>query len=243
MNVRGHRLEALTSEGTMKAKVAARVLRNVSAYISSSRAGITITSIGLGWLGGPAIAKLIEPALRFLHLPESYFGIVGFLLAFVIIAAVHYVISGQLPNMIAMHKSEQVTIWSAAPIIIFHKLVFPFIWLLDRISRWMLLKTGIRSDVSRDDALTEEDIKSLVKESHQSGNIDQTELLLVDNVFSFTDTIGREIMIPRTELACLYANLSFEENLEITAKEMRTRYPFAIPTKITSSALYTLKIC
>lgn len=231
MYVRGYRLQALGAEGTMKAKAAARVLQNVSAYISTCRIGITATSIGLGWLGGMAVARTIEPVLKQWHPALDRLEFIGILFAFLIVAVVHYIVSQQVPKISAMQKAEKMVLWSAVPIVIFHQILFPVAWVLNKASNWILRKLGVRSHTGPIRSLTEEDIRSLVKESHKNGNIDQTELILVNNVFEFTETIGREIMIPRTELACLYTDLTFEENLEITAKEMRTRYPVCDPDK------------
>lgn len=231
LNVTGTRMGTLASKGRWQAKLVLRILKNVNAYLSSCRLGITITSIGLGWLAGPALVNVMEPMLSHFHWPERIMEFIGWMIGFAIVVTSHYIISEHIPKLTAMQKPEQVTLWSAAPIVFFYNLTFPLTWLLNKASNGILHKSGMKSEIEREVAHTEDEIRVLVKESHKSGKIDQTELLLVDNAFEFTETIGREIMIPRTELVCLYANMTFEENLEIATAEMRTRYPVCNPDK------------
>jgi CBS domain containing-hemolysin-like protein len=101
----------------------------------------------------------------------------------------------------------------------------PFIWVLNGLAGMLLKPFGIDNAEVSSSAHTEEEIRILVKESHKSGLIDKTELTLMDNIFDFAETNAREIMIPRTEMSCLYGNLSFEENKMIALREMHTRYP------------------
>lgn len=231
MKVKSNRIDVLGLEAGSKAKFARKIVSNLNAYLSACRLGITLTSLGLGWLGQPIIALMLKPILKNLNMTDSIIHIIAFIIGFLIFAAFHFTIGVHIPRTYSIRKSEQVTLWLAAPIILFYKLVYPLIFILNAISNWMLRKSGIEPVTEYEKVHTEEEIRVLVKESHKNGYIDNTELTLVDNVFEFTETIGREIMIPRTEMSCLYTNLSFEENLEIAASELRTRYPVGDPHK------------
>lgn len=231
VKARASRIDAMALEGRFSAKLASGILGNLNAYLSACQLGITLTSLALGWLGEPTIARMIEPTLKSFHLPDSAIHVIAFIIGFTIVTAFHITIGEQVPKTYAIRKSEQVTLWSAVPMVVFYKLMYPFIWVLNGASNWMLRKSGIEPESEHDAVHTEEEIRLLVKESHKNGLIDNTELALVDNVFDFTETVAREIMIPRTELACLYADRSFEENMEIATKEMRTRYPLCDPDK------------
>jgi len=231
VKVRGSRINALALEGNLNAKFASNILNNLNAYLSACQLGITLTSLALGWLGEPTIARMLTPILEKWSVPESVTHVIAFIIGFTIITALHITIGEQVPKTYAIRKSEQVTLWSAGPMVIFYKVMYPFIWSLNGISNWMLRKSGIEPESEHEAVHTEEEIRLLVKESHRNGLIDNTELTLVDNVFEFTETVAREIMIPRTEMSCLYANSSFEENLEIATSEMRTRYPLCDPDK------------
>jgi len=230
VKVRGSRIDALALEGNLRARFASSILSNLNAYLSACQLGITLTSLALGWLGEPTIAKLLEPLLRNV-VSEGMMHVIAFLIGFTIITAFHITIGEQVPKTYAIRKSEQVTLWSAVPMVVFYKLMFPLIWCLNGASNWMLRKSGIEPEAEHEAVHTEEEIRVLVKESHKSGYINNTELTLVDNVFEFTETVGREIMIPRTEMSCLYANHSFGENLEMATTEWRTRYPVCDPDK------------
>lgn len=231
VKARSSRIDALALEGNIRAKFASRILGNMNAYLSACQLGITLTSLVLGWLGEPTIARIIEPLLTKVGMPQSFIHIIAFIIGFTIVTSFHITVGEQVPKTYAIRKSEAVTLWSAIPMIVFFKIMYPFIWVLNGASNWMLRKSGIEPESEHDVAHTEEEIRLMVKESHKGGFIDNTELTLVDNVFEFTETVAREIMIPRTELACLYADRTFEENMEIATTEMRTRYPVCDPDK------------
>lgn len=231
VKARSSRIDALALEGNIRAKFASRILGNMNAYLSACQLGITLTSLVLGWLGEPTIARIIEPLLTEVGMPQSFIHIIAFIIGFTIVTAFHITVGEQVPKTYAIRKSEAVTLWSAIPMVGFFKVMYPFIWMLNGASNWMLRKSGIEPEAEHDAVHTEEEIRLLVKESHKGGYIDNTELTLVDNVFEFTETVAREIMIPRTELACLYADRTFDENMEIATTEMRTRYPVCDPDK------------
>lgn len=231
VKARSSRIDALALEGNIRAKFASRILGNMNAYLSACQLGITLTSLVLGWLGEPTIARIIEPILTRMGMPDSIIHIIAFIIGFTIVTSFHITVGEQVPKTYAIRKSEAVTLWSAIPMIVFFKIMYPFIWVLNGASNWMLRKSGIEPESEHDAVHTEEEIRLLVKESHKGGFIDNTELTLVDNVFEFTETVAREIMIPRTELACLYADRTFEDNMEIATTEMRTRYPVCDPDK------------
>lgn len=231
VKIRGSRIESLAQEGMLRAKLARTILSNMNAYLSACQLGITLTSLGLGWVGEPAVARLLEPAMSKFGMPDPVIHTIAFILAFTLITSLHITIGEQYPKTYAIRKPEPITLWVAAPLILFYKLMLPFIWILNGVSNWMLKKSGVEPDHSHESVHTEEEIRILVKESHRNGLIDKTELTLVDNIFEFAETNSREIMIPRTEMVCLYANVSYEENKRIAVEEMHTRYPVCDPDK------------
>lgn len=231
VKVRESRLDALSHNGNVQAKFARRIVKNMDAYLSACQLGITLASLGLGWMGEPMIAQLIIPLLAPLHISDSFVHTISFVAAFVMMTTLHIIIGEQFPKAYAIRKSENVTLLAAAPMMLFYYSMYPLIWFLNGTSVWLLRKTGIEPTADHDSAHTEEEIRILMKESNKNGLIDSTELLLVDNIFEFTETTAREIRIPRTEMICLYANLSFEENKAIAVSEMHTRYPVCDPDK------------
>ncbi|MEW9701631.1 hemolysin family protein [Paenibacillus sp. SI8] len=231
VKVRGSRIDSLAEEGHRNAKFAKGIMNNLDAYLSACQLGITLTSLGLGYVGEPTFAKILEPILGPLHLPDSVFHTITFIIAFSLMTTLHITLGEQFPKTYAIRKPEQVTLIASGPLVVFHKMMYPFIWMLNGVSNWMLRRAGIEPTTEHEVAHTEEEIRVLMKESHKRGHIDNTELTLVDNIFEFAETTAREIMIPRTEMECLYAGLTYAENLAIAIKEMRTRYPVCDPDK------------
>jgi CBS domain containing-hemolysin-like protein len=231
VKARESRIESLVEEGRRNAKFAKAVMNNLNAYLSACQLGITLTSLGLGYVGEPAFALVLEPLFRPLGLSDGVFHTITFIIAFTLMTILHITLGEQFPKTYAIRKAESITLLASAPMVLFYKIMFPFIWLLNGISNWMLRRAGIEPETEQESAHTEDEIRVLMKESHKNGLIDNTELTLVDNIFEFAETTAKEIMIPRTEMECLYANLSFTENLAFAVKDMRTRYPVCDPDK------------
>jgi CBS domain containing-hemolysin-like protein len=231
VKVRASRLDALACEGRRRAKFARSIVDRLDAYLSACRLGITLASLGLGWVGGPAIASMLRPLFAHLAFSEAMAHTVSFILAFSLIALFHILLGQHIPKTLAVCKSEQMTLWAAAPLVFFYRLTYPFLWMLNGASNALLRLTGASAETGRQSAHTEEEIRIFMKESHENGLIDPTELALFDNIFEFTETSAREIMIPRTEMECLYANRSYKENKQIALRSMRTRYPVCDPDK------------
>ncbi|NBC67917.1 hemolysin family protein [Paenibacillus sacheonensis] len=225
VKVRSSRIDTLVQDGNRRARFASALTTNLDAYLSACQLGITLASLGLGWVGEPTISHIIEPILEKMHFSPVAISTISFIIAFSVITVFHIVLGELAPKTYAIRKAENVTLWTALPLIVFHKVMYPFIYLLNGMANRMLMSVGIEPAAEHESAHTEEEIRILMKESHKSGLIDNTELTLVDNIFDFAETHAREIMIPRTEMICLYANLSFEENQAIALKEMHTRYP------------------
>ncbi|MFC4776519.1 hemolysin family protein [Paenibacillus sp. GCM10023252] len=226
VKVRASRIDLLASGGHARAKVASHLTNNLDAYLSACQLGITLASLGLGWIGEPAIASVIEPWFLQLGVENKVFiHSASFIIAFTFITVLHIVLGELAPKTIAIRKSETITLLTARPLVYFYRIMYPFIWVLNGTANWLLKRFGVEPASEKDAAHTEEEIRVLMKESHKSGLIDNTELTLVDNIFEFAETNAREIMIPRTEMICLNTTLSLEENKQIALDEMRTRYP------------------
>ncbi|GCL71700.1 HlyC/CorC family transporter [Paenibacillus naphthalenovorans] len=225
------RIETLAEKGPERARWSKSVMGNLDAYLTACQLGITLTSLGLGWVGGFVVAKWLVLALGPLQLPDAVVQTIAFVAAFILITVLHIALGEQLPKSYAIRRSEQVTLYASIPLAGFYKLMYPFIWFINGFSHALLRLAGIEPHAERPSAHTEEEIRVMMKESNRSGFIDSTELTLVDNIFDFSETNAREIMIPRTEMICLYANRTYEENKMIAINEMHTRYPVCDPDK------------
>lgn len=228
VKVRQTRLTQLVSEGNSNAKYAQKVTQKLDAYLSACQVGITLSTVGLGWVGEPAIAHLIvEPLLGNFQLPGYVISSVSLGIAFAIISFLHIVLGEMAPKSLAIQKAESTSLWVAAPLMVFYKIMYPAIWVLNGTANRLLKWFGLEPVSEHEAAHTEEEIRLLVNESHKSGHIDQTELALVDNVFEFSERLAREIMIPRIDMVVLYDDSTFEENLEIIRESRHSRFPVA----------------
>jgi len=225
VKARSSRIDTLVADGRRGAILARNITNNLESYLSACQLGITLASLGLGWIGAPAIGRLLYPLVNLLGYSEAVVHGISVTIAFIIITVLHIVLGELAPKTLALRKSNSVTLLSAAPITLFYKIMSPFIWLLNGLAHQILKFLHIAPESEQDSAHTEEEIRILMKESNKSGLINNTELALVNNIFGFAETTAREIMIPRTEMICLYKHVPREENIEIAYEGMRTRYP------------------
>ncbi|WP_096466857.1 hemolysin family protein [Aneurinibacillus soli] len=231
VKVRSTRLNQLVMEGNKRASLAKKMTDNLDAYLSATQLGITLASLALGWIGEPAIANLIAPLMHMLNMPDTVMHTVSIASSFLLITFLHIVLGELAPKSLAIQKAESMTLWTAPPLMLFHKIMYPFIWMLNKAAFFFLHLIGVEQSKDHDSAHTEEEIRILMQQSHQSGLIDQTELTLVDNVFEFAERNAREIMIPRPDMVCVFKDNTFDENFQMVMDEMHTRYPVAAEDK------------
>jgi CBS domain containing-hemolysin-like protein len=231
VRVRGTRIEQLASEGNRKAQNVKKVIENLDAYLSATQLGITLASLGLGWIGEQSIAKLLTPALSGMHLTSTTVHVLAGILSFVLITVFQIIVGELVPKTVAIHRAERMALLTAGPLLAFNKLMFPAIWFLNKSAAAMIRLMGIREKTEAELAHTEEELRMIVSQSHESGVIDETELSLFDNIFDFSNRIAREIMVPRTDMVCLYTSKSFQENLAVAELEKHTRFPLCVEDK------------
>ncbi|MFC7441926.1 hemolysin family protein [Laceyella putida] len=207
-----------------RGRVAQKILANLDAYLSATQLGITLASLALGWIGEPAIVKLISPLFAYLGMPEWMIHVVAVVIAFTLITFLHIVLGEMAPKSWAIRQAEAVTLWTATPLNWFYLIFRPFIYFLNSSANLCLRWFGVEFNETHQ-AHTEEEIRMLIAQSHKSGVIDQTELTLFDNVFDFTERVAREVMVPRVKMVCLYESQSFAENLEQIKATPHTRFP------------------
>ena len=225
VKIRPSRLETLIQEGSRQAKYAKKLTDHLDASLSVTQLGITLASLGLGWVGEPAVATLILPITHAIGLDDVISHTIALALAFSIITGLHIVLGELTPKTMAIQNVEKIMLSVALPMLVFHRVMYPFVWLLNHVANWVAHRMGFHTASEGDDAHTEEEIRLLMEESHRQGLIDDTEVDFVDNVFDFTDLNVREIMTPRTDMVCLYLEDTMDENLHIILEEQLTRYP------------------
>ena len=225
VKIRASRLETLIKDGVKEAESAKKVTEHLDAYLSVTQLGITIASLGLGWIGEPTIIRILEPVFQLFTLPKNMEHTIAFVLGFSIITALHIVLGELVPKSLSIQKTEQIVLFVSGPLIFFDKLFYPAVWFMNHVANWVLSLFGVESASEQEEAHNEEEIRLLMEESHKQGYIDKSELTYLDNVFEFSDRRAGEIMVPRTDMVCLYLEDEFEESLKVALKEKMTRYP------------------
>jgi CBS domain containing-hemolysin-like protein len=233
VKIRQTRITQLVSEGNKLAGFALKVNNKLDSYLSATQFGITLTSLGLGWLGEPAISELlVEPIMFKLGVTDpTLITTVGVTVGFSMITFLHIVLGELAPKSIAIQRTEGTALALSAPLIFFYKVFFPFIWVLNASANALLRLIGIHPVSEAEAAHSEEEIRILMNQSARSGVIDKDEMKLMDNIFEFSDLLAREVMLPRTDMVCLYANLPIEENIKIISETKHSRYPVALEDK------------
>ncbi|HDR4458199.1 MULTISPECIES: hemolysin family protein [Bacillus] len=225
VKIRSSRIDQLVAEGKRGALAAKKVTTNLDEYLSACQLGITVTAMGLGWLGEPTIEKLLHPLFEKWNLNPSISSVLTFGLAFMIMTYLHVVVGELAPKTMAIQKAERVTLLLAGPLMMFYKVMYPFIWVLNGSARVITGLFGLKPASEHEVAHTEEELRLILSDSYESGEINQAEYKYVNNIFEFDNRIAKEIMVPRTEIIGFYLEDSVEEHMKVIQNERYTRYP------------------
>ncbi|QKE71975.1 HlyC/CorC family transporter [Arthrobacter citreus] len=225
VKIRSSRIDQLLGEGNKKARAVKKVITHLDEYLSACQLGITVTSLGLGWLGEPTIDTLFTPLIEHMNLNPAFTKTVSFLIAFGIITFIHVVVGELAPKTIAIQKAEQITLMFAPVLILFYKITYPFIWLFNNSARLVLKIFGLPPASEHEVAHSEEELRILLSESYKSGEINQSEFKYVNNIFDFNMRVAKEIMVPRTEMTAIDLREPFHENIHFMSTEKYTRFP------------------
>lgn len=197
VKVRKTRLAELAEDGSGRAQVALGVTSQLDAYLSACQLGITLASLGLGWLGEPAIASLLDPL--FVHITAwtpLYTHTISIIIAFVLITFFHIVLGELVPKSLAIQRAEALALRTAGPLRLFFRVFYPAIWALNSLANSFLKVWRIQPANEADLSHTEEELRMLVEASQKHGHLDKMEGKLLDNVFEFSDRVVSEVMIP-----------------------------------------------
>ena len=226
VKMRRTKLEELAHNGSKRAKIALKINEHLNTYLSATQLGITLASLGLGWLGEPAVSRLLESWFAGLFSGnEMLLHSVSFGVAFTFITLLHVVLGELVPKTLAIQNTEQYTLLVAVPLYTFNKVCTPIIWCFDNLSLWILKVMGVQAADESEEAHSEEEIKLIIDASQKGGVIDDTESEIIQNAICFSEICAHEIMIPRQDMVCIYQNNSFEEIMELVKQNKHTRFP------------------
>ena len=226
VKVRGTQIDALIQQGRRRAVIAKSVITHLDAYLSATQFGITLASLGLGWIGEPAVARLLEPLFHLIGIADATLKhTLAITVGFSIITLLHIVFGELAPKSIAIWKPQQVALFIAWPLRIFFVLFKPAIWLLNGSSNLLLRTIGIQPASEAEVAHSEEELRLLISEGIRTGVIDEIEHKIIQSLFEFNDKCVREIMVPRGQVAAIDAEAEPEAIYRMMSEEEYSRYP------------------
>ena len=226
VKIRKSRLEELIKDKIPNAQLAFKISNSLDTYLSATQLGITISSLALGWIGEPAVARLIELPLKAFGVGGVAIHTIAFIVSFTLVTLFHVVLGELVPKSIAIAKTEKVVLFIARPLHLFWILFFPIIKAFDFIAAVSLKIIGVKPAKESELALSDEEIKIIASESLKGGVLDSLETEIIKNAVDFSDTVAKEIMTPRRDLICLNKQASYEENYDTVLQSRFTRFPY-----------------
>ena len=228
VRVRTTRVAELARAGDWRAKAVAAAQRRLDAFLSATQLGVTLSSLGLGWIGEPAFQHLLEPVFAALGITSArVIENTSIAVAFALITFLHIVLGELVPKSYTIRRTERVALWVALPIRVFQLVFAPALWLLGRTSAATLRLLGVTAETSGDLAHSEEELRMLLAESHRVGVLSGQKRELLENVIDYTERTARHVMIPRADIAYVSLARPLEENLGVIDQTAHTRFPLA----------------
>ena len=224
VKARMSRIESLIDDGNKKAERVKNMMINLDYYLSACQLGITVTALGLGWIGESTFASVITPVLDLMNIPSHLILPITIAASFVIVTFLHVVVGELAPKTVAIQYAEKMALLFSGPLYFFGLIMKPFIWLMNGTARALVRLIGIK-EMATEQAHSEEELKIIMTQSYQSGEINQTELAYMQNIFSFDERMAKDIMVPRTQMITLQQPITIDDVLEVVKEHSYTRYP------------------
>jgi len=226
VKVRASQLELKASAGNKGAKASLNIIHNLDAYLSATQLGVTLASLGLGWIGESVVSRMVLNTMHFMGFDISHklADDIALPIAFIVITVLHIIFGEQVPKSIAIQKAENTTLTVAYPLRVFYFVCKPVIWLLNSSSNSLLKIFGI-SLKDRREVHSAEELQLLLEQSTESGAIPQSEHELIKNVFNFNLITVRQIMVPRTGIHAIDIDLPQNEILNTIVSDGYSRMP------------------
>ena len=224
VKARGSRIETLANEGSARAKLTLRMQHNLESYLAACQLGITMASLGLGWVGEPAVAALLEPLFLSLGLPETMLHTTSFIVGFLIFSSLHIVVGEQVPKTLAIRQAEPVSLWVAYPLHASYLLVYPLNWLLNNSTAKILSLFNV-AEATHAEVYNNDELKGLVSTSHEHGELGSDKADMLRNMLEFDQRSVGRVMIPRTSLKILDTHGNADDNLAHIRDSRHSRFP------------------
>jgi CBS domain containing-hemolysin-like protein len=230
VRLRATRVATIKDDYGLRGRTLFRVHQHLDAYLSACQLGITLASLGLGWVGEPAFAYLFEPVLAYLGVvSDELVTVISFLLAFSLLSFLHIVIGELMPKTLAIRQAEKISLWTVIPLRAFYWLMYPAIWLFNSCSNFLLKKLGLSVTHQDIDSYSSEEIKILLHSSHLHGELTQEEVKIIEHTLDFADLKVTELMRPREEMVMLDIKEPVESIMKTLMHYRYSRYPVYDP--------------
>ena len=227
VTVRKTRVDQLIAEGHRGARAVRRAVTDPWRYIAATQLGITMASIGLGWIGEPALALVIQPGLSFMPavMAEATAHSIAVAIAFALVTALHIVFGELAPKTVALERAEVIALLVVKPTELFMKALWPFIRLLNAAGQAVVNVLGLRGAARHALVHSEEELKMLVTASQEAGVLEEREEEMLHRVFGFADLTAGQVMVPRTEVVAVAADATRESLVSLIARYDHARVP------------------
>ena len=223
----GTKLAARAEQGDRLSRVVLAAQKELNLYLSSCQIGITLASLGLGWIGEPAIAQTLVAIFQGLPSPLDWVArhSVAVIMAFTVITFLHVVLGEVVPKTLAIFHPEQVARWLVNPLRIFTRMGGPLIWGINESANGLLRVLGVRLPSEGERVHTPQEIMMLVRRSRAMGKVEHDEQAMISGVFELTRTVAREVMTPRPDIVAVPEDVSFDDLITTTGRSGHSRLP------------------
>jgi CBS domain containing-hemolysin-like protein len=221
------RIEALARAGNRRAKIARSAIVHLSDYLPATQLGITLASLGLGWVGEGTLAAMLAQWFRGLPSPWAILAThtVAGVLAFIAITFMHIVLGELAPKNLAILSPERTSLWTAGPLVAFTRTLKPFIWVLNRAAALVLRGLGLHSPSEMERVHRPEEIEMLVTQSYEHGLLAEEPVEMIRGVFDLSETTAAEVMTPRTDIVAVEDTATVDEVADVILTEGHSRIP------------------
>jgi CBS domain containing-hemolysin-like protein len=227
VKLRQSRVKTIAKAHGWRGRILIKVHRDLDAYLSACQLGITLASLGLGWIGEPAFADLLQPALNAIGVESlEIIHAIALFVAFFIISYLHIVVGELAPKSLAIRRAEAVGLWTVAPLYGFYWLMYPAIWVLNRSSNWVLSKVHLDVTKGHDSHYSSEELKVILRSSRANTDYTADEWRVLAKALDFRDLEVADLMHPFHEAVALSKTDSLAQNLDRIAQHRFSRYPY-----------------
>ncbi|MFY8161704.1 MAG: hemolysin family protein [Candidatus Kapaibacteriota bacterium] len=227
VKVRHSLVEIKSREGNSLAKITLNILNNLDAYLSATQLGITLASLGLGWIGESVVSSIIIGLLDYFgfHIEDKLAHQISLPIAFLTITILHIVFGELAPKTVAIQRPEQTSFFVSLPLVVFYNIFKPFIWSLNKFANYIVKLMGFGHLSGESGLHTSEEIRYLIQESDESSGLSEEEKELLENVFEFSETPIRKIMIPRNKMIAIEQSMKLQTIIDLVIEEGYSRLP------------------